>query len=169
MPKQSQKAYSLREEIQKLVACIDKAKQEIGGMVKGEENATGDAVLQLDAVIKATEEASNTIMDAADKIQASVAGVGGDKEKQIMDATNTIYDACNFQDLTGQRINKVMRVVKEVDEGLQKIVSLFGTVPMNPSAPLDPLDEKALLNGPQLPGNATSQEDIDALFSGKAS
>lgn len=158
----------MQEEISRLVSYIESAKKEIFSMGGDEKSATSitDASLHLDAVIKATEDASNSIMDSADVIQAAVQGVGGDKEKQIIDATTRIYEACNFQDISGQRLNKVIRLLSHIEERILALNDLFGkapaTKPANDAVPSD----NDLLNGPQL--KATSQADIDALFaSGK--
>lgn len=161
----------LKQEIEKLATFIDMAKQEVSGLspVDGNASSAGDAFEQLDAVIKATEEASNTIMDAADKVQAAAAGVGGEKEQQIMDATMKIYEACNFQDLTGQRITKVIKVLSDIDQRITKIMGLFGAQAASARQEggaqildMKNIDEKSLMNGPQLKG--PSQDDIDALF-----
>lgn len=155
----------IREEINRMAEYIDQAKQDILDMKNGGE---GSVSVQLDAVIKATEEASNTIMDAADQIQAAAAGVGGEKEKQIMDASTKIYEACNFQDLTGQRINKAISMINVLDEKIHRLASLFGQQAQG-SAPAPKsnvikgqFNEKDLLNGPQL--KQPTQADIDALF-----
>lgn len=160
----------LRVEIQKLAAFIEKAKAEINSMAENAEGGkvSGDATLQLDAVIKATEEASNTIMDAADAIQAAASGVGGDKEQALMDASMRIYEACNFQDLTGQRLTKVITLLNEIDTRVHNILSMFGKVEVK-DAPAGGdnvipanFTEKDLMNGPQL--KAPTQADIDAMF-----
>lgn len=171
----------LKKEIEKLASFMDKAKEEIASIRPENEEgttATGDASLQLDAVIKATEEASNAIMNAADAIQAQAAGVGGEKEQAIMDATMQIYEACSFQDLTSQRVTKVMKLLSDIDERVNNILTMFsssGLAVKNPDAKNSggnviagefagkPFAEKDLLNGPQL-GATPSQADIDALF-----
>lgn len=156
----------LRSEIEKLASFIEQARGEVSSMTNAEfNNASGDATLELDAVIKATEEASNHIMDAADAIQNAAAGIGGEKEKTIMDAAAKIYENCNFQDLTGQRLTKVIKVLNEIDSRITTILGLFGSKPQGSEGGNvieGNFDEKALLNGPQR--NAPTQAEIDALF-----
>ncbi len=159
----------IRTEIKRMAEYIDQAKQEIMDMrAEGDsEKHISSASVQLDAVIKATEEASNTIMDAADQIQTAAAGVGGEKEQQIMDASMKIYEACNFQDLTGQRINKVIGMINVLDEKIHRLVSLFSQEGSTAPAPKSNVikgtfSDKDLMNGPQL--NQPTQADIDALF-----
>ena len=166
----------LHDEIHRLAKHITEAKKEIFSISQNSksEMVIVDASQHLDEVIKATEHASNSIMDAADIIQHNVAGVGGDKETKIMEATNQIYEACNFQDITGQRINKVIKLLASIEERIGKLDELFGTSDaMQASAEANgsnvvsmnlPLDDKDLLNGPQLSGKASTQEEIDMLF-----
>ena len=171
-PSNSQADQFMHQEISRLANYISEAKGEIFSIAQNDKSelVINDASAHLDEVIKATEEASNTIMDAADKIQGAVAGVGGDKEKEIMDATVNIYNACNFQDITGQRIRKVMKLLANIEERIGKLNELFGTEQSAPDESAHvvdihaPVDEKDLLNGPQLAGKASSQNEIDALF-----
>jgi chemotaxis protein CheZ len=81
----------------------------------------------------------------------------------LMDATTNIYEASAFQDITGQRITKIVRALQSLEEKLAALASAFG--------PLDetfvanaPEGDAALLNGPQMEKTAASQTDIDALF-----
>jgi len=168
----------VHEEIETLAKYILDTKKEIFAIQTNDkaEDVIMDASAHLDEVIKHTEEATNTIMDACDKVQAGAAGIGGEKEAQIMDAANRIYDACTFQDITGQRIRKVIKLLENIEERINKLNGLLGTAPVfaedakNGSAKIDaanvvvPINDKDLLNGPQLAGQGTSQNDIDALF-----
>jgi chemotaxis protein CheZ len=160
----------LREEITRMAEYIDQAKKELADMMKDGASGTTHKVNvseQLDAVVKATEHASNEIMNVADAIQAAAAGIGGEKEQQLMDAATKLYEACSFQDLTGQRINKVISIITYMDEKLHAITHLFSKVSggaKGESATIikGKFDEKELLNGPQLA--QPTQADIDALF-----
>lgn len=158
----------LKEEIERLAIFIKQAKQEIANIGTSEtgENATTDAAQHLDAVIKTTEEASHAIMDAADAIMSAAGGIGGDKEKAIMDATTKIYEACNFQDLTGQRVTKVIKMLTEIDARINHLLGYFGGAGGVAEAADQRSGDHRLLNGPQLPTQAPSQADIDALFAG---
>lgn len=170
----------IHQEIAKLAQYIGNAKNEIFAIQTNSrtEDAIIDASMHLEEVVKATERATNTIMDAADAVQAAASGIGGEKEQKIMDATTPIYDACAFQDITGQRIKKVIILLENIEDRVSKLNNLFGTSPVNsddPKATVDmsaidpskiilPIDDKDLLNGPQLEGQASSQAEIDALL-----
>ena len=163
----------MHEEIARLAQYIADAKKEIFAISTNDksEAVIVDASAHLDEVIKDTEKATNTIMDAADAIQSAAAGIDAEKEKAIMEAATRIYEACNFQDVTGQRIRKVIKLLENIESRIDKLNSLFGneaTTAANsnqkdsalPPAPSD----KDLMNGPQMNASATSQADIDALF-----
>ncbi|MEQ1788990.1 MAG: protein phosphatase CheZ [Rickettsiales bacterium] len=166
----------VHQEIAKLAQYIGDAKNEIFAIQTNAkaEDAIVDASMHLEEVVKATEEASNTIMDAADAVQAAAGEIGGDAGQKIMDATTLIYDACTFQDITGQRIKKVITLLENIEDRVSKLNSIFGAsaapeaagnAPLaDPSKIVLPTDDKDLLNGPQLADKASSQADIDALL-----
>lgn len=164
----------MHQEIAKLAQYIGDAKKEVLSISSNEksEEAIVDASAHLDEVIKATEDATNTIMDAADVIQGAAAGIDAAKEKEITDATMRIYEACDFQDLTGQRISKVIKLLENIEERITNLNELFGhdghggevvNVADNSQLSEAEADEK-LMNGPQLSADSSSQEEIDALF-----
>ena len=167
--KQAEHDQFMHEEIARLAAYIDEANREIFAISTDDksEAAITDASLHLDEVVKATEQATNAIMDATDVIQQTVGGVGGEKETAIMEATNRIYDACNFQDITGQRVNKVIKLLANIESRVGKLNALLSPVASEDAKAAPALvknDDKSLLNGPALPSQAASQDDIDKLF-----
>ncbi|MCE2927513.1 MAG: protein phosphatase CheZ [Rickettsiales bacterium] len=160
----------MHQEIARLARYIQDAKKEIFSIATNNnaEPAIVDASAHLDEVIKATESATNNIMDAVDTISNNASGIGGEKEQQILDATTRIYEACNFQDVTGQRIRKVIKLLENIEERIGKLNELFGNDEdlmrsVQETKP-DPMSDSALMNGPQLSNQASSQADIDALF-----
>lgn len=166
----------VHKEIARLASYITDAKKEIFSIKTNEksEDAILDASQHLDEVIKSTEEATNTIMDAADAVQNAATGIGGEKEQQITEATTRIYDACTFQDITGQRITKVIRLLSNIEERIKKLNDLFGNEENQGISGSDgsangeiklPADDKDLLNGPQLSGQGKSQAEIDEILS----
>lgn len=166
----------VHQEIAKLAEYIGEAKNEIFSIQTNSraEDAILDASQHLEEVVKATEQATNTIMDAADAVQGAALGIGDPKEKQILDATTLIYDACAFQDITGQRIRKVITLLSNIEDRVEKLNNLFGTKPDivtadNPTPKelkdiILPKDDKELMHGPQLTGQGATQDEIDALL-----
>lgn len=158
----------LRDEITKIASHIQATKREILALSPSEDTNKhiGTAAIQLDAVVKATEEAAHTIMDAADEIQNVAAGADEALRQQITDITARIYEACNFQDLTGQRIRKVMQALDYTESRIQRLIGMFSSEGAIPPEAIEKAAsaEEELLNGPQLPGHAPSQAEIDAMF-----
>jgi chemotaxis protein CheZ len=115
----------LRDEITRMAEYIDQAKKELAEMMKDDASGTTHKVNvseQLDAVVKVTEHASTQIMNVADAIQAAAAGIGGEKEQQLMDAATKLYEACSFQDVTGQRIRRAIQHLQQVETMLERFL-----------------------------------------------
>jgi chemotaxis protein CheZ len=169
----------LRQEVLNLFQYIERLRTEVATMSKAEDHATAfdDMSVQLDAIVKATEEATNSILAASESISGDAMALQGESDQakiaeisdRIAQNTMTIMEACSFQDLTGQRVSKIVSSVKFVEDRVNQMIELWGreeiealSAQMKPCEDEDP--DKKLLNGPQLPGQAISQEDIDALF-----
>jgi chemotaxis protein CheZ len=166
-------------ELDGLAQIIRNAKAEIAEIRPDEISSQHLPVAQdeLDAVVSATEVATNAIMAAAEKIEATAAAVGGEHADVLSEAVTNIYEACGFQDITGQRITKVVRTLHQIEAKVAALLSAFGEdikpakkPESKPAAaeskPATPGD-KELLNGPQMPAAAMNQDDIDAILSGK--
>ena len=163
-------------ELEELARYIRAAKQEIAA-IKPKDISTQHiptATDELDAVVGATEEATNKIMDVCDELSALAETCAPETKDAIVACTTKIFEACNFQDITGQRITKVVETLKHIDSKVEALVRAMGEefhrgegegghTPHHIHA-ADP--DKALLNGPQLPQNAVSQDDIDRLLAG---
>jgi chemotaxis protein CheZ len=164
-------AAGLYEGLSKLANIIDTARRDIAALRPDEirQKHLPTATDELDAIVAATAAATSDILDAAEKISAMADAVGSTK---LMDEVTRIFEACSFQDITGQRITKIVRTLKEIESKVGDLVRAFGSLETaagnaDAQAAADPTGEAALLNGPQLPANARSQADIDAIF-GKA-
>lgn len=130
---------------------------------------------QLDAIVESTEDATNSIMSNAEEIEDLVAKAKArinDSEThtlldQVSDRVNSMFEACSFQDLTGQRVTKVVRSLKFVEERVNSLIRMWGREELAKVVvdiqETDP--DKALLNGPQRKGIAVSQADVDQMFS----
>jgi chemotaxis protein CheZ len=166
---------SLYAELEGLSRFIRHAKAEIAALRPDEiqDKHLPTAADELAAIVGSTEQATNVILDSVEKIEKASSSLEGESKDAIGTAITNIYEACNFQDITGQRINKVVRTLKQIEEKVAGLVKAFGDeidraagiAQTHAAAPAGETDaDKALLNGPQLPGNANSQADIDALF-----
>ena len=153
----------IQNELQAIVARLDETRADMQSMLPGLNGSEGaaSASTQLDEVVKSTEDAANTIMDAAETIQNASRSIEGEAGQAIQAEVTKIFEACSFQDLTGQRIGKVLATLAYVEEHVRNITDLFGG-----EAALEKKSdgEISLLDGPQASGSAPTQADIDALF-----
>jgi chemotaxis protein CheZ len=124
---------------------------------------------ELDAIVQATEDATNRIMSAAEIVERVAGELDGDRSTELTDVVTAIYEACSFQDITGQRVKKVVRTLQHIEGVVGAMVSRFGLGNEGVPSKVEPEPELAdpdakLLHGPSLPSDAKSQADIDALF-----
>lgn len=164
--------FKLYHELQKLADYIQSAKREIAAIRPDEIRATHIpmATDELDAVVGATAEATGVILDAAEHLETIAGKLSADSAEEVRNLSTKIFEACNFQDVTGQRITKVVRALKHIEEKIDALLSAFGEgikatdVPAPaPTAPASG-DDAALLHGPSLPQEANKQDDIDAIM-----
>lgn len=129
-----------------------------------------DAHEQLDAIVKSTEDAAGTIMDAAETATELAEVTEGDVSEKLMDMSTNLFEASSFQDLTGQRITKITTTLGHLEERLSSLADAIGDeyLPQGDDIEKDAegvaVHDEDLLHGPQLEGQGNSQEDIDALL-----
>ncbi len=129
------------------------------------ENLVPDAGEQLEAAVKETEKAANSIMDAAEEVSALAMELEGEQQQRLMDISTRIFEASNFQDVTGQRIRKVSKTLLEIEAIVTELLEQFGDqVEVSGEAAAVLTEEEKLLGGPQLSQDAPTQDDIDKLF-----
>jgi chemotaxis protein CheZ len=156
---------TLLAEIEELGRTIAAAKAEIAAL--GVDDITGShipsATDELDAIVEHTAGATNAILEACETLDA-MGELDGNSAARMQDVTTRIYEACSFQDITGQRISKVVATLKAIDAKVAHIVAAFASEHAAPAVLPEAPPEAALLNGPQLPANAMDQSDIDRLL-----
>jgi chemotaxis protein CheZ len=161
------KETTLLREVEELGRTIATAKSEIAAL-KVDDITDHDipfATDELDAIVEHTAHATHAILESCETLDEVSASVSGDASTKLQDAVTKIYEACSFQDITGQRITKVVTTLKVIEEKVAHIINTFGPniPPMAKSGVQAPSDAD-LLNGPQLPANAMDQSDIDKLL-----
>jgi chemotaxis protein CheZ len=163
----------LYHELEQLSRLIQSAKSEIAAIRPEDINKQHipTATDELDAIVGATEDATGAILDSMEKIEALTGKMDAEIGAQVGDAVTRVYEACNFQDITGQRISKVVKALKEIEVKIDALVKAFGSqgeggADTGEGAAKDAREDGHLLNGPQLPANAITQADIDALLAG---
>jgi len=158
----------LYQELEQLARYIQAAKREIAEIQPHDITERIPAATdELDAVVDHTAEATGTILDAAESMEKLAAGLPRETGNLIAGAVTRIYEACNFQDVTGQRINKVVVTLKYIEQKIDALLGAFGDSAddLEKRSVLPALDEpRQLLHGPQLPKDANNQADIDAIL-----
>ena len=160
-------------ELRELLQYISAAKGELVGMQPKSLSSRDipDANVELDAVVKATEEAASSIMDVGDTIGQIAEEVDDEHAKRLNDAATELFHASSFQDLTGQRINKVNMTLAHLEERLSALAEAIGddfVAEREEEIEVDTegvaVNDEDLLHGPQLEGEGNSQAEIDAIL-----
>ena len=129
----------------------------------GDGSTPHNVGMELDAVVRTTEEAATKIMDAADQVSKladdqSIDWADDMQREATLDAiriqADSIVMACAFQDITGQRIRMTLERIAEAQEALSSTLGALG------------VDVKKATNDAKADDFAptNSQSDIDALF-----
>jgi chemotaxis protein CheZ len=159
---------SLLHEVEALGRTIAAAKQDIAALQVDDIKARDIpfATDELDAIVEHTAAATNAILESCEILDEVAGTVTGDVSTRLQDAVTKIYEACSFQDITGQRITKVVATLKTIENKVAQIIATFGTEgeAIALATPVSSSPGSDLLNGPQLPANAMDQSDIDKLL-----
>ena len=150
----------LLAELAALGQTISAAKAEIAALRVEDITASyiPSATDELDAIVIHTASATDEILEVCETLDRLSDAQAGESAAVLQDATRRIYEACSFQDITGQRITKVVTTLKTIEAKVAEITLAFGTAPDGAVA------APQLLNGPQLPACAMAQDDIDKLL-----
>ncbi|HLH96938.1 MAG TPA: protein phosphatase CheZ [Xanthobacteraceae bacterium] len=137
----------------------------------------GPASRELDAVADYTERATQQILEAAESIDEAantLSALLNQEQDQalasdIRDHVVRIFEACNFQDISGQRIAKVLATLSFVEDRVSRMLEIWGgceAIKDYTAAQTERGAEPKLVNGPKLSGDSghVSQQEIDAMF-----
>jgi len=123
---------------------------------------------ELSAIVESTEGATNSIMEAAETVLEIETDNFEDYKQAVSDQMMTIFEACSFQDLTGQRVTKIVQTVEIIEERINLLCEMLDMGDEN--LPEEELNQKQkrnkelLLNGPANEGEGVDQSAIDKLF-----
>lgn len=167
----------LRHELLDMSASIVQARREIAAIRPKEDgnDRIATAANELDAIVMSTERASIEILGSAERIMevlpdlraaGAAAAACGLVEHEVM----SIFTACSFQDLTGQRTTKVVNALRYIEQRIMAIMDIWGVdgvAPADlPAGPVDARPDAHLLNGPS--ANGVDQDEVDRLLNGPA-
>lgn len=175
LPENERAAPSVRVEVEALARYIARARREIRAIGA---DAIAHAYIptasdELGAIAQHLEDATGSILEACEAIEARLDAISvdpADSRAEIRSQVTRIFEACNFQDLTGQRISKIVETLQEIENRTQALLAIVrgGTgksaKPRIAATTPKKTGDAALLNGPALRGEGVSQSDIDALL-----
>lgn len=163
---------SICQEFHYIADYISRTRDEIAALrpndIKSERIPSAGA--ELEAVVTDTEKATETIMSAAESVlcdeEVDYDAYRANVEAKMME----IIENCSFQDLAGQRVSKVVNSLRHVESRVARFAEVMGVHDADGTVQETDEEKRAkeqLLNGPALNGPETSQDDIDAFFSGE--
>ncbi|UTW58436.1 protein phosphatase CheZ [Kordiimonas sp. SCSIO 12603] len=161
---------SVYRECRALSDYISNARKEIASLQPSdlESARIPRAGLELDAIVQSTEDATNTIMEAAEEIMGADTSDSEAYQAVTQDAVMRIFEACSFQDITGQRISKVVETLSYIEKRVLELRNLLGVteddIDVANEEHQKELDERALLSGPALEGEGIDQNLVDQLL-----
>jgi chemotaxis protein CheZ len=177
---------NLRSDIGEIDEAIRGTKKELAAIKVGANIGGVDiAALELTTVVSQTEQATNDILAASESIETLAGAIQSDttledakaRAAEIAEKVTVIYMACNFQDLSGQRVSRVVDTLNFVESRIHRMIDAWGGLQALHDlieAEITAKEEEkategtaALLTGP-VPVNSedhVDQSEIDALFS----
>ncbi|PIW27834.1 MAG: hypothetical protein COW30_09250 [Rhodospirillales bacterium CG15_BIG_FIL_POST_REV_8_21_14_020_66_15] len=166
----------LQAEILNLFNYIQRVRKEVAAITRTDEgdgrfNNMSD---QLDAIVRATEDATNSIMEVVEQNSETIQAIREKTDNpeiaalldELENNSSNIFEACTFQDITGQRVTKIARSVTYVESRVNSLIQIFGKEHIE-NVELDEEvknEDEKLLQGPQLEGQGVTQDEIDKLF-----
>ncbi len=169
----------VRVEIAQMVRMIGRAKLEIASIkhpMAEEDDRMKLAAGELDAIVVATEASTQDILAASERMETlvrTITGLHPDNDEmaalgdQMANEIIKIFEACSFQDITGQRVTKVVKTLRFIEERILALINIWGIeafadLPMPESPATEEHGE--VLSGPQLGNQGITQDEINALF-----
>jgi len=131
---------------------------------------------ELSAIVTSTERATHAILEAAEDIDQAVRALAGELKDErgqelagkIQGRVARIFEACHFQDLTGQHIANAVAALRLVETHVSRMLDRWQQIEeLRPDAAAsESQGDRRFLNGPRLAGEPghSSQGDVDAIF-----
>jgi len=158
-------------ELREIAGYIESMRQEIGVLQVNDlkNSRIPSAGEELDAIVKSTEKATNTIMECAETLMAADANDPAAFKALVDERMLVIFEACSFQDITGQRIAKVVERLQHIETRVARFADVMRAKDLD--GYLNDAEraraerrQKLMIHGPQLDGRGNVQNQIDELF-----
>ena len=159
-------------ELREIAGYIESMRREIGALQVNElkDSRIPSAGQELGAIVQATERATNTIMECAEQLMAADSSDPVPYKALVDEKMMVIFEACSFQDITGQRIAKVVETLQHIETRVARFADVMrakdleGFITESERGRAE-RKRKLMLNGPQLDGSGNGQKQVDELFS----
>jgi chemotaxis protein CheZ len=175
-------AQSYKHELGLIYAAVERTREDMAALDAGAQanDKTARASRELAAIVGGTEKATQSILQAAEEIDQAAGTLsaalktGHDRglAHDIQERVVQIFEACNFQDLTGQRVAHAVAALKFVEERVARLLEIWQAIEQFKPVVLGEAVEgdRRFLNGPMLPGDGghSTQDDIDGMFAAPA-
>lgn len=159
-------------EMREIAGYIERMKSEIGALQADDIKTSRipAAGQELGAIVKSTESATDTIMNCAEALIAADGLDPAAYRALVQEKMVVIFEACSFQDITGQRIAKVIETLQHIESRVSRFASIVTTeegtgFASDEERAREERKKRLLLHGPQLASQAIDQAEVDALFS----
>jgi len=162
---------ALYRELREIAQYISAMKNEIGvlGVNDIKETRIPAAGEELSAIVKATETATNLIMECAETLMAADARDPEAYKAMVEDKMMVIFEACSFQDITGQRVARVIETLEHIEKRVSRFAAAIqakdidGFVSEAEQSRVE-RRQRLLLNGPSRAGEGIAQNEVDRLL-----
>jgi chemotaxis protein CheZ len=158
-------------ELREIAQYIETMKHEIGALQVNDlkDSRIPAAGEELGAIVQATEAATHTIMECAEAVMAADASDPAAYKALVDEKMLVIFEACSFQDITGQRIAKVVETLQHIEERVSRFANVVQAKDINgflseSERVRAERKEKLLLHGPSLAGSGVNQSKVDEMF-----
>jgi chemotaxis regulatin CheY-phosphate phosphatase CheZ len=162
----------LRRELETMAASIAQTRKEIAS-IKPEgpgNNRIVTATEELDHVVKSTEKAAaERVLAIAQECKDK--GIEEPLCNELEELGTNLLMACSFQDLTGQRMTKVVNTLRYLETRVNAMIEIWGITAQDAEKivqqHIESKPDGHLLNGPAKEGEGVAQDDIDRLLNGE--
>lgn len=159
------------KELRQIADYIAQMRSEIGALQPNDlrVNRIPSAGRELDLIVQSTADATNAIMAAAEDIMSADSADIASYKALVDDRMLTIFEACSFQDITGQRVRKVVATLEQIEKRVSRFAEAVNATDVAGFADeaeraRAERDKALILHGPASDQNKVEQADIDALF-----
>ena len=155
---------AMREDLNEIERTAEQTRKALREL-DAERQRDGDLGSELSAIVAASAQAVSGVLSDADRIAEisttmRAQGIAEFVCDQLDGLAEHINTACAFQDLTGQRTQKVAAALHLLESRVQELVKLWQA-----ESPVQAPAKNELLSGPARDGEGLVQDQIDELLS----